>query len=117
MPGPPLLVLRPAIRAAKTASWPPRFACGDAPSAPAAALAETLTMAGRATMIPISARVLGRSPHSSPASTENPAVPTALSGAATLNAAYRNPRYKAIPPSVPPAPAAAPQASAAPLGR
>ncbi len=74
-------------------------------------------MAGRARPIPIRATVLGRSPQSSPASTENPAVPTALSGAATLNAAYRNPRYKAIPPSVPPAPAAAPQASDAPLGR
>ena len=34
----------------------------------------------------------GRSPRSSPASTENPAAPTALSGPATLNAACRNPR-------------------------
>ena len=44
-------------------------------------------------------------------------MPTALSGPATLNAAYRNPRYRASAPSVPPAPAAAPQASEAPLGR
>ena len=44
-------------------------------------------------------------------------MPTALSGPATLNAAYRNPRYSASAPSVPPAPAATPHASAAPLGR
>ncbi len=74
-------------------------------------------MAGSARTIPIRARVLGRSPHSRPASTENPAVPTALSGPATLNAAYRNPMYSANAPPVPPAPAAAPQASAATSGR
>src|SRR6202023_3679414 len=87
-----------------------------ASSAPPPALAETPAMAGTARKIPIRATVLGRAPQSGPASTENPAVPTALSGAATLNAAYRNPRYSAIPPSVPLAPATAPQASAAPLG-
>jgi hypothetical protein len=69
-------------------------------------------MAGSASAIPVSARALGRSPDSSPASTENPAAPTALSGPATLNAAWRNPRYRASTPAVPPRPAPAPQASA-----
>ena len=74
-------------------------------------------MAGRASTIPISARVVGRSPSSSPASTEKPAAPTALIGPATLNAACRNPRYSASAPVVPPRPATAPQASAAAAGR
>ena len=82
-----------------------------------AALAETPTMAGRASTIPISARVVGRSPNSSPASTEKPAAPTALIGPATLNAACRNPRYSASAPVVPPRPATAPQARAAAAGR
>ena len=73
-------------------------------------------MAGSASTIPVSARVVGRSPYSSPASTENPAEATALSGAATLNAAFRNPRYSANAPSVPPIPATKPQASAAAFG-
>ena len=73
-------------------------------------------MAGSASTIPVSARVVGRSPYSSPASTENPAEATALSGPATLNAACRNPRYSANAPSVPPSPAANPQASAAAFG-
>ena len=73
-------------------------------------------MAGSASTIPVSARVVGRSPYSSPASTENPAEATALSGPATLNAACRNPRYSANAPSVPPSPAPNPQASAAALG-
>ncbi len=46
-------------------------------------------MAGSASAIPASARVPGCSPNSSPASTENPAEATALSGPATLNAACR----------------------------
>src|SRR5215472_3043777 len=106
----------PAISPAATPAngRPCAPSCGASSSA---ALAETPMMAGRARTIPIRARVLGRSPRSRPASTENPAVPTALSGPATLNAAYRNPRYRANAPSVPPAPAAAPQASEAPLGR
>jgi hypothetical protein len=70
-------------------------------------------MAGRASPIPASASALGRSPSSSPASTENPAAPTALIGPATLNAACRNPRYNANAPSVPPVPATKPQAKAA----
>ena len=70
-------------------------------------------MAGSASTIPISARVVGRSPSSSPASTENPAAPTALIGPATLNAACRNPKYSASAPVVPPRPATAPQARAA----
>ena len=74
-------------------------------------------MAGRASTIPISARVVGRSPSSSPASTEKPAAPTALIGPATLNAACRNPRYSASAPVVPPRPATAPQARAAAAGR
>ena len=73
-------------------------------------------MAGSASTIPVSASAVGRSPYSSPASTENPAAATALSGAATLNAACRNPRYSANAPSVPPSPAANPQASAVALG-
>jgi hypothetical protein len=82
-----------------------------------AALAETPTMAGNASTIPASASAVGRSPDSSPASTQNPAAPTALSGPATLNAAWRNPRYNASAPAVPPSPATAPQASAAAAGR
>jgi len=70
-------------------------------------------MAGRASTIPVSASVVGRSPNSRPASTEKPAAPTALSGPATLNAACRNPKYSASPPTKPPRPAPAPQASAA----
>ena len=69
---------------------------GDAPAASspsgARALADTPAIAGRARAIPIRASAVGRSPSSSPASTENPAAPTALSVAATLNAACRNPR-------------------------
>ena len=84
---------------------------------PPAALAAVPTMAGRASTIPISARVVGRSPSSSPASTEKPAAPTALIGPATLNAACRNPRYSASAPVVPPRPAAAPQAREAAAGR
>ena len=72
-------------------------------------------MAGSASTIPVSARAVGRSPYSSPASTENPAEATALSGAVTLNAAFLNPRYSANAPSVPPSPATKPQASAVPL--
>ena len=83
---------------------------------PEAALADTPTMAGSASTIPVSARAVGRSPSSSPASTENPAAPTALIGPATLNAACRNPRYSASAPVVPPRPATAPQARAAALG-
>ena len=64
----------------------------EAPVASEAALADTPTMAGSASTIPVSARAVGRSPSSSPASTENPAAPTALIGPATLNAACRNPR-------------------------
>ena len=82
-----------------------------------AALADTPTMAGRASTIPISARDVGRSPSSSPASTEKAAAPTALIGPATLNAACRNPRYSASAPVVPPRPATAPQARAAAAGR
>ena len=81
-----------------------------------AALADTATMAGSASTIPVRARAVGRSPSSSPASTENPAAPTALIGPATLNAAWRNPRYSASAPAVPPRPATAPQARAAVLG-
>src|SRR5690242_7560398 len=73
-------------------------------------------MAGSASTMPVSARGVGRSPNSSPASTENPAEATALSGPATLNAACLNPRYSANAPSVPPSPAAKPQASAAIFG-
>ena len=80
------------------------------------ALAETPTIAGRARMIPVSARPDGRSPRSRPASTEKPAAPTALSGPATLNAACRKPRYSANAPPTPPRPAAAPQASAVAVG-
>ena len=88
-----------------------------APAAvPEAALADTPTMAGSASTIPVSARAVGRSPSSSPASTENPAAPTALIGPATLNAACRNPRYSASAPMVPPRPATAPQARAAAPG-
>ena len=54
---------------------------------------------------------------SRPASTENPAAPTALSGPATLNAACLNPRYSAKAPAVPATPASTPQASAAAAGR
>ena len=68
-------------------------------------------MAGSASPIPASARVLGCSPNSSPASTEKPADATALSGPATLNAACRKPRYSAIAPVTPPSPAAAAQAT------
>ena len=84
--------------------------------APAAALAAVPTMAGSASTIPVSARTVGRSPISSPARTEKPAAPTALSGPATLNAACRNPRYSANPPPVPARPATAPQARAAAPG-
>src|SRR5947208_1333125 len=84
----------------------PRPAAASAPPA----LTDTPTMAGSASTIPVSARVVGRSPYSSPASTENPAEATALSGPATLNAACRKPRYSANAPSVPPSPAANPQA-------
>ena len=77
------LVASAAALLAVAAAMP--FAAAHPPAA--AALAETAIIAGRATMIPIRARVLGRSPQSRPASTENPAVPTALSGPATLNAA------------------------------
>src|SRR5215831_11618258 len=80
------------------------------------ALADTPAIAGSARAIPIRAGAVGRSPSSSPASTENPAAPTALSGPATLNAAYRNPRYSANTPSVVLSPAPKPQASAATLG-
>jgi len=73
-------------------------------------------MAGSASTIPVSARGVGRSPYSSPASTENPAEATALSGAVTLNAAFLNPRYSANAPSVPPRPATKPQASPAAFG-
>jgi len=66
-------------------------------------------MAGSASTIPVSARAVGRSPYSSPASTENPAEATALSGAVTLNAAFLNPRYSANAPSVPPSPATKPR--------
>ena len=98
-------------------SGPPSAASpGLASASSPPALTDTATMAGRASTIPVSARVVGRSPYSSPASTENPAEATALSGAATLNAACRNPRYSANAPSVPPIPATKPQASAAALG-
>ena len=89
---------------------------GDAPAASppegSRALADTPAIAGSARAIPIRASAVGRSPSSSPASTENPAAPTALSGPATLNAACRNPRYSASAPVTPARPAAAPQATA-----
>ena len=85
-------------------------------AAPEAAPAAMPTMAGSASTIPVSARAVGRSPSSSPASTENPAAPTALSGPATLNAAFLNPMYSANPPPVPARPAAAPQIRAAAPG-
>jgi len=84
---------------------------------PRAALADTPTMAGSARIVPARARADGRSPSPSPASTENPAAPTALSGPATLNAACLNPRYSAKAPTVPATPASTPQASAAAAGR
>ena len=88
----------------------PRRAPPRRPEAPRLTdLAETPTMAGSASTIPVSARAVGRSPYSSPASTENPAEATALSGAVTLNAAFLNPRYSANAPSVPPSPATKPQ--------
>ena len=89
---------------------------GASATVPEAALADTPTMAGSASTIPVIARAVGRSPSSSPASTENPAAPTALIGPATLNAACRNPRYSANAPMVPPRPATAPQARAAAPG-
>src|SRR4029077_15428343 len=58
-------------------------------------------MAGSASTIPVSARAVGRSPYSSPASTEKPAAATALSGAVTLNAAFLNPSYKPNAPRAP----------------
>src|SRR5262245_29784270 len=71
--------------------------------------ADTPTIAGTASKMPASASAPGRSPSARPASTENAAVPTALTELATLNAACRNPRYSAIAPATPLAPAAAPQ--------
>src|ERR1700749_2032960 len=73
-------------------------------------------MAGSASTIPVSARGVGRSPNSSPASTENPAEATALNGAVTLNAAFLNPRYNANAPSVPPSPAPKPQGRSGVVG-
>ena len=51
-----------------------------------------------------------------PFAAAHPPQAAALSGPATLNAACRNPRYSANAPTVPPSPAAAPQASAAACG-
>src|SRR5215510_15137100 len=73
--------------------------------------ADTPTIAGSARQMPISESEPGRSPSASPASTENVAVPTALIELATLNAAYRNPRYSANAPATPLAPAPAPQSA------
>src|SRR5262249_41103502 len=72
---------------------------------------DTPTIAGSARQMPISESEPGRSPSASPASTENVAVPTALIELATLNAAYRNPRYSANAPATPLAPAPAPQSA------
>ena len=73
--------------------------------------ADTPTIAGTASEMPTSESALGRSPSARPASTENAAVPTALTGLATLNAACRNPRYSAIAPATPLTPAPAPQST------
>src|SRR6516164_9360108 len=71
--------------------------------------ADTPTIAGTASEMPASESAVGRSPSARPASTENAAVPTALTELATLNAACRNPRYSAIAPATPLAPAQIPQ--------
>jgi hypothetical protein len=70
-------------------------------------------MAGRATAIPASDSAGGRSPSKTPTMTASPAALTALIGPATLNAAWRKPRYSASAPDIPPRPAATPQPSAA----
>jgi len=62
---------------------------------------DTATIAGSASAMPASESAPGCSPSASPASTENAAVPTALTELATLKAAYRNPRYSAIAPVTP----------------
>src|SRR6516164_6071547 len=73
--------------------------------------ADTPTIAGTASKMPASESAVGRSPSARPASTENAAVPTALTELATLNAACRNPRYSAIAPATPLAPAQVPQST------
>jgi len=72
---------------------------------------DTATIAGSASAMPASESAPGRSPSASPASTENAAVPMALTELATLNAACRNPRYSAIAPVTPLAPAPIPHST------
>ena len=64
----------------------------------------------------MSARVPGRSPSASPAITEKAADPTALSVLATLKAACRKPRYRAIVPTTSETPASTPHHSAPDVG-
>ena len=88
-----------------------RLAC--LPAARAAdlpVLTDTAAIAGSASTMPMSESAPGRSPNSSPASTENAAVVTALTELATLKAACRKPRYSAIVPTTPLTPATAAQA-------
>src|SRR6516162_3636853 len=100
---------RPCWRAAVTA-WDPTTA-GATSRLALLAGADTPTIAGTASKMPASESAVGRSPSARPASTENTAVPTALTELATLNAACRNPRYSAIAPATPLAPAQAPQST------
>src|SRR5262252_3052057 len=106
-------------RPAGAGCWPGEAAARDPTTAgPRSRLAclagaDTPTIAGTASTMPASESTAGRSPSASPASTENAAVPTALTELATLNAACRNPRYSAIAPATPLAPAAAPQSTEA----
>src|SRR5487761_1252432 len=86
---------------------------GCSPGPGGEADSDTSTIAGRATTIPVRESEGGRSPSNTPARTDSPAALTALSGAATLNAARRNPAYRASAPAMPPRPAATPQPSAA----
>ena len=72
---------------------------------------DTATIAGSASAMPASESAAGFSPSTTPASTENAAVPTALTELATLKSACRKPRYSAIAPAAPLTPAAIPQST------
>src|SRR5262249_45615954 len=97
--------------AARPSPTPPAWRGGRGPVPAGRVQADTPTIAGGGRQMPIGESEPGRSPSASPASTENVAVPPALIELATLNAAYRNPRYSANAPATPLAPAPAPQSA------